>query len=150
MSCQGIPHLVILDGDDATLITLSGTQMVAKDQYGLEYPWRARTLINMMPKPLRKILKTQINQAMGVLQGMLEGVAPRKILGWMKVQTITYLGIVQEKIMVLIKEKMSRPVSEGSGNNREEATRKSSQQPQQLIQVDTDMEYNSVGDVASA
>ena len=141
---------MILDGDDATLITLSGTQMVAKDQYGLEYPWRARTLINMMPKPLRKILKTQINQAMGVLQGMLEGIAPRKVLGWMKIQTITYLGIAQEKIMVLIKEKMSRPVSEGNGSNREEAKRKSNQQSQQLMPVDADIEYNLVEDVASA
>jgi predicted DCC family thiol-disulfide oxidoreductase YuxK len=60
MLLQGIPHLVILDGDDATVITLDGRTAIAKDQYGLEFPWRARTLLNMMPKPLKRMVKAQI------------------------------------------------------------------------------------------
>lgn len=120
--------------------------MVAKDQYGLEYPWRARTLINMMPKPLRKILKTQINQVMGVLQGILQGAAPGKILNWMKLQSVSILKITKEKIMILIKEKFSKPVSSKNDKNREKENRKASQ----LMQVNDDMENSSDDDLVIA
>ena len=106
---------MILDGDDATLITLSGTQAVAKDQYGLEYPWRARTLINMMPKPLRKLLKNQINQVMGVVQGMMEGIAPGRVVGWMKGKAITVLTQVKVKIVTFIQMKLGGLQTSKSG-----------------------------------
>ena len=91
--------------------------MVAKDQYGLEYPWRARTLINMLPKPVRKILKTQINSVMGVVQGLLEGAAPGRILGWAKNQALVLFVQLKEKIIVLIQSKISgqKASSGGSG-----------------------------------
>ena len=95
--------------------------MVAKDQYGLEYPWRARTLINMLPKPVRKILKTQINSVMGVVQGLLEGAAPGRILGWAKNQALVLFVQLKEKIIVLIQSKISgqKATSGGSGGGSE-------------------------------
>jgi hypothetical protein len=113
--CQGIPHLVILDGDDATLITLEGTNAVVKDQYGLEYPWRARSLMNMMPKPLKRLLKSKINQVVRISQGMIEGIAPRRVLSWMKVQAINLLTAAKEQFVAFIKEKAAkknRPAAE--------------------------------------
>ena len=95
--------------------------MVAKDQYGLEYPWRARTLINMLPKPVRKILKTQINSVMGVVQGLLEGAAPGRILGWAKNQALVLFVQLKEKIIVLIQSKISgqKATAGGSGGGSE-------------------------------
>lgn len=105
---QGIPHLVILDGDDASLITLNGVSLVMKDKYGLEYPWRSRSLINLIPKPIKRLLKNQINQAVRILEGMLEGLAPKKVLVWMQVQAVRLLSIAKEKAMAYVKAQMEK------------------------------------------
>lgn len=47
---NGIPHLVIVDGIDATIYTLDGRHKVSQDTYGLEFPWRSRTLLNLLPR----------------------------------------------------------------------------------------------------
>ena len=57
---KGIPHLVLLDGDDATLITTDGRTCLMKDQYGLEFPWRPRTLLSLLPKPMKRFLSIQL------------------------------------------------------------------------------------------
>ena len=121
---------MILDGDDATLITLEGTNAVVKDQYGLEYPWRARSLMNMLPKPLKRILQSKINQVVAISQGMLEGIAPRRVLGWMKVQVINLLSAVKVKAVAFIKEKAAkktRPTAE-VGQANDDSKSKSSQE----------------------
>lgn len=105
---QGIPHLVILDGDDASLITLNGVSLVMKDKYGLEYPWRSRSLINLIPKPLKRLLKNQTNQAMRILEGMLEGLAPKKVLVWMQLQAMRLLSIAKDKAMAYVKAQIGR------------------------------------------
>ena len=117
--------------------------MVAKDKYGLEYPWRARTLINMMPKPLRRLLKNQINQVMGVFQGMLEGVAPGRIVGWMKVQALTLLEVAKKQVVAFIKEKMNGsppPAATATGGGVREESRG---QRQQQMQIVDDSQYSS-------
>ena len=121
---------MILDGDDATLITLEGTNAVVKDQYGLEYPWRARSLMNMLPKPLKRILQSKINQVVAISQGMLEGIAPRRVLGWMKVQVINLLSAAKVKAVAFIKEKAAkkpRPTAE-VGQANDDSKSKSSQE----------------------
>jgi hypothetical protein len=81
---KGIPHLVILDGDDASVITLDGRMAVAKDPYGLEYPWRPRTLMSLIPKPIQRIVKAQLESALkalkNYLRGVLESLAPAKFV----------------------------------------------------------------------
>lgn len=83
---KGIPHLVILDGDDATVLTLDGRTAIAKDPYGLEYPWRPRTLLSLLPKPLKRLLKAQLEKLLhslkSTIRGALEGIAPGKVLKW--------------------------------------------------------------------
>lgn len=85
---KGIPHLVILDGNDASVYTLDGRTMVAKDKYGLEFPWVPRTLFNALPAPVKRYIKNQIdtikikmrNTLKGVLSGFLPPVIMAKIL----------------------------------------------------------------------
>ncbi len=55
---KGIPHLVLLDGYDASVITLDGRGKVLSDKYGLEFPYRSRTLINAIPRPIKNLLKS--------------------------------------------------------------------------------------------
>ena len=50
---DGIPHFVILDGDDATVYTLDGRGKVMQDPYALEFPYRGRSLV---PKSVKKML----------------------------------------------------------------------------------------------
>jgi thiol-disulfide isomerase/thioredoxin len=54
---KGIPHLVILDGYDASVYTLDGRSKVVNDKYGLEYPYRPRTILNVIPRPLKNLLR---------------------------------------------------------------------------------------------
>ena len=76
---QGIPHLVILDGDDASVYTLDGRTMVLKDSYGLEFPWRPRSITNLLPKSLRSMIKNKIaefksnirDKFMNVMKGII-------------------------------------------------------------------------------
>jgi thiol-disulfide isomerase/thioredoxin len=59
---KGIPHLVLLDGDDTSVISLDGRTVIAKDQHGLEYPWRPRTLLSLLPKPLKRLVRTEVER----------------------------------------------------------------------------------------
>jgi thiol-disulfide isomerase/thioredoxin len=54
---EGIPTLVLLEGSDASIITLDGTAKVSTDTYGVEFPWRARRLSSFVPKPVNAFLK---------------------------------------------------------------------------------------------
>lgn len=82
---KGIPHLVVLDGNDASVYTLDGRTKIAQDPYGLEFPWRPRTLMNLLPRPVARIVKLQIEQLKikmtKLMSGLLDQIAPRKILG---------------------------------------------------------------------
>lgn len=84
LKLQGIPHLAILDGFDASVITLDGRTKVLKDKFGLEFPWRPKTLLNLMPRPVRNVIKQQINgfkeKIRGFLNGLLQGVVPKHLL----------------------------------------------------------------------
>ena len=81
---KGIPHLVILDGDDASVITLEGRTKVLQDKYGLEFPWRPKNLLALFPKPLRRYFQSQLeyltNRAQNLLRGVLESLAPSKLI----------------------------------------------------------------------
>lgn len=50
----GIPHLVILDGVDAAIITLDGREKVISDKYGIEFPWRPHSPFNLIPVNVRR------------------------------------------------------------------------------------------------
>eukprot|EP01041_Mallomonas_annulata_P008240 gene8240-16944_t len=85
---KGIPHLVILDGDDASIITVDGRGMVARDKYGLEFPWRPRTLLSVIPKPLQKLIKRQVTILASTLQkflyGAMSSVTPSRIVSYFR------------------------------------------------------------------
>lgn len=140
---KGIPHLVILDGDDATVITLDGRTAIAKDQYGLEYPWRARTLMNFLPKPLKRLVKAQLAKVgtslQNLLQGFIQGIAPGKVAHWLKGKTAMLLVAIKEKILIYIREKMNsstpaETVVEG-GSTKEGNSQK---QNRELVEVEMD------------
>jgi hypothetical protein len=119
---KGIPHLVILDGDDASVITVDGRMQVLRDKYGLEFPWRPRTIMNMIPKPLRKLIQLQsekvIVSAKKILEGVLQQLAPSRIFDFVKRkfwQIATFsLEFVKEKILKLLKIEKS-PQAKGGG-----------------------------------
>ena len=81
---KGIPHLVIIDGDDGSIITLDGRTMVLKDKYGLEFPWRPRTLMNLLPKGLKTIIENKVTKTKAAInnfiQGAMQGLAPQQLL----------------------------------------------------------------------
>jgi len=81
---KGIPHLVVLDGVDASVYTLDGRTKVSQDRYGLEFPWRPRSLMNLLPRPVVRLLKQQIEHLRAsltkLLAGLLDSLAPRKVL----------------------------------------------------------------------
>lgn len=90
---RGIPHLVILDGVDATVYTLDGRTKVLQDQYGLEFPWRPRTpgmiVKQLVPRSVRALVARHVNGAkqkvLSFLRGVFESFLPasliRKLLG---------------------------------------------------------------------
>ena len=75
---------MILDGDDASVITLDGRTKVLQDKYGLEFPWRPKSLLALFPKPLRRYVQSQLikisKRAQDLLRGVLESVAPSKLV----------------------------------------------------------------------
>jgi len=81
---KGIPHLVILDGVDATVYTLDGRTKIQQDKYGLEFPWRPRTIMNMLPRPVKAMIQKQIDsfkfKLQKLLQGMMEGLLPNQLI----------------------------------------------------------------------
>jgi len=111
---KGIPHLVILDADDGTIIATDGREKVAIDKYGLEFPWRKRTLANMIPKPFKKFLVVQLKNIVliskRVLAGVLSGLAPKKLYGYYitfihPTATVIINGIIN-KTQLFIKSKL--------------------------------------------
>ena len=51
---NSIPHFVLLDASDGSIITINGREQLLADKYGVEFPWRSRSLVNLIPKSLRK------------------------------------------------------------------------------------------------
>jgi len=81
---KGIPHLVIIDGDDGSIFTLDGRTMVLKDKYGLEFPWKPRTLLNLLPKGLKNIITNKIEKTKSSIKNLVNGIvqslAPQKLI----------------------------------------------------------------------
>lgn len=85
---RGIPHLVVLDGYDATVYTLEGRAKVAADQYGLEFPWRPRTpgslIKQCLPRPLQAVIRNGVlamkHKLVSALHSVLSSLFPRKLL----------------------------------------------------------------------
>lgn len=71
-----------------------------KDKYGLEFPWRSRSIVNILPKSLRRALISRIDKTQQqlisilrkTLQGLLQQLVPKKIrsllLGEKAAQTV--------------------------------------------------------------
>lgn len=85
---RGIPHLVLLDGHDASVYTLDGRTKVLQDEYGLEFPWRPRTpgmlLKRFVPRSVRSLVGAQIQvvrfKVLTLLRGMLESLLPASLV----------------------------------------------------------------------
>ncbi len=79
---QGIPHLVILDGEDASVYTLDGRGKVLQDPYGLEFPWRPRSLYRLLvPRFVRNVINDQVfrvkDKLRRVVRALVRAVLPR-------------------------------------------------------------------------
>ena len=74
---------------------------------------------------------------MRVLQGMLDGVAPRKVLDWAKVQALKLISVVKVQIVAFIKEKTSG-AAQATGAREESRMKGQNQQIQ--IGVDASVE----------
>lgn len=90
---KGVPHLVVLDGHDATVYTLDGRTKVAQDKYGLEFPWRPRTLMNLLPRPVARLIRQQLERLSAhfsqLLSGVLDNLAPRKVVAFITEKVTT-------------------------------------------------------------
>lgn len=93
---KGIPHLVILD-EDGSIITTDGRGMVARDKYGLEFPWRKRDLLSLVPRPVQKWFKREALKAVSVLRNVATGIAS---------------SLTPSRILVVIKERVYPAMSQ--------------------------------------
>jgi hypothetical protein len=59
-STNGIPLLAVFDNIDGSLISCDGVSLVMNDRYGIEYPWRPRSILSLVPKPIRRLMGYQI------------------------------------------------------------------------------------------
>ena len=50
----GIPHLVLLNARDGTIITVDGREKIVNDKFGAEFPWRTRSLLNLVPSAMKQ------------------------------------------------------------------------------------------------
>jgi len=105
----GIPHLVVLD-TDTTLITTDGRTMVAKDPYGLEFPWKSpsRRLTAFIPRAVRKLVSSQVRRLQQRLsdlrKGVISGLAPSNVLGFVKNSVLPSLFSLVKKLFGLVKK----------------------------------------------
>lgn len=111
---------MILDGDDASVITLEGRTKVLQDKYGIEFPWRPKNLLSLFPKPLRRYFQTQMTQvskrAQDLLRGVLESVAPSKLVEYAS-RGLQYLATRTLPAMLeLIQRTVSPAKSEASAD----------------------------------
>ena len=135
---KGIPHLVILDGDDASVISLDGRTVIANDQHGLEYPWRPRTLLSLLPKPLKRMVKAQIEKVTtsvrSTLRGVLDSLAPAKVLNWLLKKLETLFLSAKEQAMDKINEQMGGKPAMQQPNEQQQQQQLSQQQQLQRQQ----------------
>lgn len=67
----GIPYLVLLDGSDGSIISLEGREKILNDNYGIEFPWRSRSLLNFLPEALKKRVGRLVGDVKSSLARML-------------------------------------------------------------------------------
>lgn len=83
---RGIPHFAIVDAEDGSVITLDGRNIVMQDKYGLQYPWRPRTLMSLIPKSVKRSVNAQLERmSLSVarfVRGWLDSLAPSKVVMW--------------------------------------------------------------------
>jgi nucleoredoxin len=68
---KGIPHLVLLD-EDGNIITTDARNKIPQDKAGIGFPWRnplSTLYINLLPKSLRLLIKSQISLVTGTIIG---------------------------------------------------------------------------------
>jgi nucleoredoxin len=70
---KGIPHLVFIDAQSGDVITLDGRTKVLQDPYGLQFPWRSRSVANLLPSSLKESLIAQVRALQAKLKGQLLG-----------------------------------------------------------------------------
>jgi nucleoredoxin len=97
---KGIPHFVILDGEDASVYTLDGRTKVLQDKYGLEFPWAPRGLHQLLPKKLRRRVE-------GILYGALESLAPRRFLEYVGWKLQLYTKRAFHSLYTLLRQKLA-------------------------------------------
>ena len=144
---KGIPHLVILDGDDASVISLDGRTVIAKDQHGLEYPWRPRTLLSLLPKPLKRLVKAQLEKVTtsvrSTLRGVLDSLAPTKVLNWLLKKLEALFLVAKEQAMDKFNEQMGGKPSVGTkeGQQLTRQPQQPNQQQQQQSQQQQQLQH---------
>lgn len=81
---KGIPHLVLLDGEDAAVYTLDGRSKILQDKYGVEFPYKPRSLMSFVPRPVKRFFSNALGniktRLMKVIQSILEGLIPKRLL----------------------------------------------------------------------
>lgn len=65
---QGIPKLVLIDGDTGKLITCEGYSCVINDKDGQEFPWRPKKVQEVIQGKLLRSDRTEVD-AMESLKG---------------------------------------------------------------------------------
>lgn len=73
----GIPCLVLLDGTSSSVITLDGRQHVLDDRFGVQFPWRSKSLLNWVSTSVQRKVSGLVTEAKAQV---LRALHPRRIL----------------------------------------------------------------------
>ena len=99
---------MLLEGDDLSVITYDGKNNVFKDKYGLEFPYRSRSPLQLIPKPIRNYIRQKLQDIKkslhAVLLGFLRGLAPAKIVDQLQIKSIQLLKLIKKYVVIYIKK----------------------------------------------
>ena len=95
---------------------------IAHASYGLEFPWRPRSVLSLIPKPLKKMLAAQLEIAkkylLNVFRGVQEGLAPAKVAAFFKSHIVPMIMKGFKGIMEMMNSKLNP--NSNSGTNAEQ------------------------------
>jgi thiol-disulfide isomerase/thioredoxin len=79
---RGIPHLVLLNGNDGSVISMDAKSLVANDPYGLQFPWRSKSsqLFRLLvPGRIRSLFQEKVFNLKHAISRLLRRLNPLNV-----------------------------------------------------------------------
>lgn len=114
--------------------------------------------MNMIPKPLKRLIKTQTQRVAtsfkNTVQGLLEGMAPGRVVHFLQVKATAFLLFIRNKVIAYIKSKTNRSPAadredvtnrnDKENENQKRSSNSNSHQQKQEVERDFIEEYDDL------